>query len=58
MLGILVQVLNYGKTLTCLAKPFSVKDLLTFQDHHIVCGDVISISLFLLTLSTLKPLYT
>lgn len=58
MLGILVQVRNYGKTLICLAKPFSVKDLLTFQDHHTVCGDVISISLFLLTLSALKPLYT
>lgn len=58
MLGILVQVLNCGKTLTCLAKPFSVKDLLTFQNHHTVCGDVISISLSLLTLGALKPLYT
>lgn len=56
MLGILVQVLNYEKTLMCL--PFSVKDLLTFQNYHTVCGDVISISLFLLTLGALKPLYT
>lgn len=58
MLGILVQVLNDEKTLICLAKPFSVKDLLTFQDHHTVRGDVISIPLFLLTLCALKPLYT
>lgn len=57
MLEILVQVLNYEKTLLCL--PFSVKDLLTFQDHHTVCGDVNSTPLFLLTLGALKPpLYT
>jgi len=58
MLKILDKVLNYGKTPDCLAKLFSVKDLLTFQDHHTVYGDIINTSLFLLTLSNLKSLNT
>lgn len=58
MLGILDKVPNYGKTPICLAKPFSIKDLLLFQDDHTAYGDITSISLFLLTLSTLKPLNT
>lgn len=61
MLGILDKVWNFGKT--PMHRAISLffffqlkKDLLKFQDHHTGYGDVISISLFLLTLSTLKPL--
>lgn len=58
MLGILDKVWDFGKTSIHRTIFFFQlkKDLLTFQDHHTGYGDVISISLFLLTLSTLKPL--
>lgn len=53
------KVQNRGRMVTSSAFFFQwKKDLLLFQGHHTAHGDVISGSVFLLTLSTLKPLNT